>query len=624
MFLIRIAISFILLTLFATSAEVSPFENRFRDVLAAEAGKPMEKPYISPNKLYVRPQSYSYLNFAYRLFLLNEGADEANKAVVSFCDLYRDNLAAMRDGDSFYWAGDLLFAIMENFGSHGRISKGKLTPASETRILKMLWIYTSSESKIAEAEVEKSATWDVWGSENHHIQKFYMVWHASKFLMNDSRYKALKFADDKGASEHFAAWTRYAKHWISQRARKGLFVEFAHESYNLTTLKGIYNFCEFSPDPRLRQLSSQLLDVFWADWAQEQLDGIRGGAKARVYQGAESLSGGRDTNAPLCQMRYFYTGLGEPGSIGGNLLTLLQNSYRPHPIVLDLMVDQKGRGSYEIIQRRPGLAKDGRRGPPFYRLDQQQGGIVRYTYCTPSFILGAFHCQARNEKDWTMISSQNRWLGAIFQGHPDARIVVQCSAGTHRANYNAIWAAQNKGTIIAQKLPPGMSKYAETMRVWVSTAGLRKTYEKNGIVFAHYAKAFCAIRVIDGGYRWANDSNQELKGRWLELKNDRSPIIIEVAQMSAKASDAEFERRILSLSPKKESNKLRYRSLYGDDFSFPTNFKGLTDINGTVLDLHPKLSMKSPFLRSEFDSGIIHLRKGTRQIALDFRLSPSE
>jgi hypothetical protein len=34
--------------------------------------------------------------------------------------------------------------------------------------------------------------------------------------------------------------------------------------------------------------------------------------------------------------------------------------------------------------------------------------------------------------------------------------------------------------------------------------------------------------------------------------------------------------------------------------------------------------MKSPFLRSEFDAGIIHLRKGTRQIALDFRLSPGE
>jgi hypothetical protein len=178
--------------------------------------------------------------------------------------------------------------------------------------------------------------------------------------------------------------------------------------------------------------------------------------------------------------------------------------------------------------------------------------------------------------------------------------------------------------MIAQKLPPGMSKYAGAMRVWISSAGLRKTYEKNGIVFAHYAQAFCAIRVIDGGYRWVNEDNKDMKGRWLELKNDRSPVIIEVAQMSANASDAELERRILPLVPKKEPTILRYRSLYGDDFSFPTNVKGLTEINGIPLDLHPKLSMKSPFLRSEFDAGIIHLRKGTRQIALDFRLSPGE
>jgi hypothetical protein len=115
-----------------------------------------------------------------------------------------------------------------------------------------------------------------------------------------------------------------------------------------------------------------------------------------------------------------------------------------------------------------------------------------------------------------------------------------------------------------------------------------------------------------------------MKGRWLELKNDRSPVIIEVAQMSANASDAEFERRILPLVPKKEPTILCYRSLYGDDFSFPTNVKGLTEINGIPLDLHPKLSIKSPFLRSEFDTGIIHLRKETRQIALDFRLSPGE
>jgi hypothetical protein len=600
------------------------FESRYREALSGFAGKPMEKPYVSPNKLYVRPQSFIYLNYAYRLFLLGERAGEANEAVVSFCNLYKDHLAFMRDGDSFYWAGDLLFSIMENFGSEGRISRGKLTSASEERILRMLWIYSSNQSKIADAEVEKSATWDVWGSENHHIQKFYMNWHASKFLMKHPAYAKRTYEDGHPASTHFSAWTRYAKHWISQRARKGLFVEFAHESYNLTTIKGVYNFHEFSGDPRLRRLSAQLLDVFWVDWAQEQLDGIRGGAKARVYQGEESLTGGKGSNSPLYQMRYFYTGLGEVAPIEGNLLTLLQNSYRPPPIVLQLMVDQAGRGSYEIIQSRLGLAKDGRRGPPDYRLDQRSGGLVRYSYCTPSFILGAFHCEARSERDWTMISSQNRWLGAVFQGHPNARVVVQCSAGEHRANYHAIWAAQSKGSMIAQKLPPGRSKYAGAMRVWIGSGGLRRSYEKNGIVFAHYPGALCAIRVVQGGYRWVNDADKRLNGRWLELKSEFSPVIIEVAQRTANASDEAFEKKILGLVPRVEKSVVHYGSLYGGEFQFPTDYKGLPKIDGKPLDLRPSMAMESPFLAADFDSGIVALRKGDVRVVYDFRLREGE
>ena len=38
------------------------FESRYRESLSGFAGKPMEKPYVSPNKLYVRPQSFIYLN----------------------------------------------------------------------------------------------------------------------------------------------------------------------------------------------------------------------------------------------------------------------------------------------------------------------------------------------------------------------------------------------------------------------------------------------------------------------------------------------------------------------------------------------------------------------------------
>ena len=217
----------------------SEFTQRRDRALGAMAGKPMETPYVSPNRFYVRPQSYVFLNFAFRCFLLGEQNEAANRAVVSFCNLYRDDLEFMRKGDSYYWAGDLLFAIMEKFGSKGRIAPGLLLQETEGWILRMLWVYASAESRLADAEVERSGTWDVWGSENHHIQKFYMLWHSSKFFLEDPSHAERKFADGHGPERHYQAWTRYAKHWLSQRARKGLFVEFAHESYNLTTIKGI-------------------------------------------------------------------------------------------------------------------------------------------------------------------------------------------------------------------------------------------------------------------------------------------------------------------------------------------------------------------------------------------------
>ena len=95
------------------------FERR-EATIRAMAGQPMKKPYVSPNRKYVRPQSYALLNFACRAFMLDEQNAAANEAIIDFCNLYRDDINFMRSGDSYYWAGDLLFCIMENFGSKGR------------------------------------------------------------------------------------------------------------------------------------------------------------------------------------------------------------------------------------------------------------------------------------------------------------------------------------------------------------------------------------------------------------------------------------------------------------------------------------------------------------------------
>jgi len=51
------------------------------------------------------------------------------------------------------------------------------------------------------------------------------------------------------------------------------------------------------------------------------------------------------------------------------------------------------------------------------------GGILRYSYCDPAFIMGTPMTAARPLEDWAAISAQNRWQGLIFAGEHDARIV---------------------------------------------------------------------------------------------------------------------------------------------------------------------------------------------------------
>ena len=55
-----------------------------------------------------------------------------------------------------------------------------------------------------------------------------------------------------------------------------------------------------------------------------------------------------------------------------------------------------------------------------------------------------------------MISSQNRWSGAILKGGIDSRVFFQCAAETTSTssdrNYNQFWSVQKKGGIIIQKL----------------------------------------------------------------------------------------------------------------------------------------------------------------------------
>ena len=623
------------------------FEARVDRMFRAEAGKPLVRaakrpPLSSGRERFVRNYSWSIVEFAARCFYLDEQLYEANAALIENAQFYLDHPMILHDRDSYHWHSEMLCRFIELYGRNGTLHPGRLSSEAEDRILKSLFMYSSRHSRLysadqglpngglygvppghgilgcADAEIEQSQTWHVHESENHHVQMFSTTWHFAKLAKDNPAYNSRKYEDGYTAREHYRAWTEYIKIYCLERAKKGLFIEMANDGYNGHLLKGMYNFYDFSEDQTVKKLVSYLLDLYWATWAQEQLDGVLGGGKARIYPGPNG--GDRNTgNTHIQQLAWFYLGMGEPRRLSSPLLSALTSSYRLPLVVMDLALDTKGRGIYEVHQRPQGLAKTGYHLCPDYRLRMDYGGIHRYSYCTPEFIMGTPMVEARPFEDWVMISSQNRWHGVIFAGHKNARIVPQpqCTAGDNRM-YNPQWSVQYKSTLIAQKLKTCMGCGA--MRVWFSGPGLRNRMEAGGWVFVEAKGAYAAVRPAAGGYVWET-SEDAVQGEWLRCNNELTPLILEVARKACFASYDGFCAAVQARALLFDESVLEYSGLGGDTFTFYADYRRPPEINGMPVDYAPKNAFQSPFVQAEWNSGVVVIHKDEREIIRDFNFS---
>ncbi len=620
------------------------FESRRDAAFEALRDKPLviaeKQPPLSPGRgTYSRHFAYSITDFAMKAFWLNEQIDTANKALQTYSEYYISDRHGRNDRDSFYWAVDVVSRIVEFYGRSGTIAKGRLTEQTEDIILEMIWQYAKENSKVdsldevrqvyakwnwgtsggapipVSAEVDRSQTWDVKESENHHAMKVSTVWHFARLLNLSPKYNQLKYDDGFTAGEHLAAWTKYSKEYLRQRAKKGLCLEMADGTYNAHTLKGFYNYYDFSEDRELRALAGDLLTLYYASWAQEQISGVRGGGKSRM-----NGSKGTRTITPITHNMWYYAGLGSASTPSQELFTVLTSGYRAPLAVIDLVLDVQGRGNYALHERPLGLADGGFYRNPHYKLRTDYGGIVRYSYCTPDFIMGMPITEARPLSDWTLISSQSRWLGVIFAGNLDARIYPQCKPDDGSVTFNQQWGVQKKGTMISQRLPKGMSQGAGDMQVWFSKDGLENRLEKSGWIFTEAKGAFAAVRPARGDYSW---DSQQPKGQWLTFADISSPAIIEVAQKRDFKDYDAFQNAVIALPLDWNEQTLSYTGLSGDKFTFYADCSDTPKINGKPFDYAPENVFESPFVNSKWDSGVVKITKGDEELVLDFTKSQS-
>lgn len=587
------------------------FEARRDAVLISQIENPY--PALAPDSDY-QIFGWHHLDFALAALYMNVEIERANASVLAVVEQGAEGRIEHGNEERFHWLAPLLCRIYELFHADSPHFPARLTPETEAGIRDVMWAYIEGRSDLSQYSLDR--VWWMWGSENHDAQRLATLWGGLSILQREEGWRNRELASGGTVAEHFEAINRFVKERLREHVRRGMLVECASPGYGKYTLQCWHNFYDFG-DAELRHLAEAALKLWWADWAQEQIGAVRGGAKARVYQGPHAQRGDRDDTLG---MAWFHLGIGRSSRHPG-VMCLATSDYRLPPVVVDLALDVEGRGTYEILSRRPGLMADRdpatypRRRLPgdSYQLDPDYGGLLRVTYCTPDFIMGSWTMEKRSRHDWSAISSQNRWQGVIFAGSDrNARIFPQCEGLGNGKTYNQYWGVQSGSTMILSRLEPPLSHQAGDLRVFFSDALERS---QDGLwVFARAESAYAAVRLPDTAEHVTWDDEN-----WLRLPNSNAPLVIHCARSEDYADMESFAAACRAAHYELTPEVLTFQAPGGPAMRFFHASDRLPEVDGEPANLEPPFTYASPFVRGEWPAGVVTIRKGSRELTLDVR-----
>lgn len=533
------------------------------------------------------------------------------------------------ESDVFEWTanpkfGFSLFTVsyMRLYGTlNHRTGKvpGLLTKAASLNFEKGMWKVAKANTKLAEAS---RGIWDMEGSENHHLASKSCDLLATQFLRSIPDYAEQKLDDGSTLAQQYEVRRAYWLKWFDERAKYGQFIEAGSPSYQSDSMNALFNLRDFAEDEILRRKAGMYLDLAYAVIAEETLLTTRGGPKSRVKVGHEydgGMSSERSYNVLFNSPGRTFDPLGEN--------TLTTSDYYPPPAILRLAQDTKTRGTYSFTTRWPGpVAEGGGRdnadpdGLLWRTLDPQRS-ILRSGFATADYVLGS----AATDATWLDDTSCGyRWQGVVFASDRFARIgfEVQPASSKDWHGFNSFWSLQDRNVLITQKWAPSPPNPTTAnpafLRVYFSPT-LDDVQEDDGWIFVRDGDAFAAVKVVEGGHTWepawrhADTVTKDNKS-FIKLSSENSPVILVVNQA------ADYGGRF-------DAFKTAVKARPVDHANGTTKFATLTfhgtaqarEINGQPLSLAPARGYDSAFIRSDWGSGLIHIRKGDDTLVLDFR-----
>jgi hypothetical protein len=282
--------------------------------------------------------------------------------------------------------------------------------------------------------------------------------------------------------------------------------------------------------------------------------------------------------------------------------------------------DLEARGRFEYVTTRPGRGTH--TTPPLWYRVIFPSLLRRYSYVTPRFVLGTF--TSDETRQYTMLITQNHWMGLIAADALDSRIVVTTDApGNADKNHNDLQAVQNKGTAIFRHHNRIM--YRGRLKAFVSS-GYELTPGASGWLLGVNSDATVYVGMLATSADGAGEQfvvspvdPQLGRGSWVTPTRKESLLVLEVALASDYPSFAAFRTRV-------ESNRREWRD--SNQFDYHGNGGRLTmyrgarvpAVDGKPVDLNSTMPYSSPYLRAADSSPEITI-KGIdgRELILDFR-----
>lgn len=601
----------------------------------------------------VAKRGYGLLKY-YALLALGEDCENANKKIYEILtskDIGIQKEHSLHDKWSLV-VNPLLIRMYMYFGTSG---SGVLSAENEEVILKLLWERMLYKNDI---HVAQNSTWHLTGSENHDLNFKICALLSSQIFKNHQEYQNRIYPDlgcgagsgywfhqmyefmggnpnDCGpegraevidqklynALEHYEAWNAFLKEYIRERARRGFFLEASSNKYMKWSLSFISLLIEFCEDVELKNLARNFYDLIWYEWAQEQINGRRGGARTRADFSTME-------NDSMYYMAKFW--LGGPCEDAGFIYYFqLLLDYELPELVWDMVINKDKMGDYEYYGRRPGeeeMIYPRPLGNERTLLCKSESRMVHYSYVTPKYILGT-----QFDHPYMLhshLSCAYRWNGLILENSPDSYIcptafeenddgylpigkmyrsvqyknVLICAPNTGYFKVHPEWYPQDDSSFEAYGFFLGKIYDINRMGNWY---------------ILEDSECYIALRAAYGDV-------ENVEGRILKFKDKYAPAIMHV-EKKANFADKEAFYQYLCIDCKLMKKNTVVPGYYVIEYQFGDTmlyFNAANNeppmINGKRINYEYPYAFHSPFICGEYGSDVITVSNGDKKIVLDF------